>query len=54
MEKVINGQVYKEVKINKMVINGKEKDGCIISAEENNGEDELIVTIVTESLDKNQ
>ncbi|MDR3594084.1 hypothetical protein [Clostridium sp.] len=54
MEKVINGQVYKEVKIDKLIINGKEKSGCIISAEENNGEDELIVTIVTESSAKSE
>ena len=54
MEKIFNGQVYKEVKINKLVVNGKEKSGCIISAEENNGEDELIVTIVTESPNKKE
>jgi len=54
MEKIIDGQVYKEVKINKLVINGKEKNGCIISADENNGDDEINVTIITENTKGNE
>ena len=52
MEKIINGKVYKELKIKKLVINGQEKNGCIISAEENNGDNEIIVTIITENPEK--
>ncbi|MFL0197712.1 hypothetical protein ACJDU8_19385 [Clostridium sp. WILCCON 0269] len=52
MEKVINGKVYKQVKISKMVINGKEKEGSIISSEDTTSGNDTTVTIFTEDMDE--
>lgn len=40
---------YKEVKINKMIVNGKEQEGNIINAEETKDIQELNVTVYTQS-----
>ncbi len=48
--KEINDTKYKEVKINKMIINGKEQAGNIINAEDTNGKQELNVTVYTRSM----
>lgn len=52
MEKIINGKVYKQVKISKMVINGKEKKGSIISSEDTDAGKDTTVTIFTEDMDE--
>lgn len=40
---------YKEVKINKMIVNGKEQEGNIIEAEDTKNVQELNVTVYTQS-----
>lgn len=40
---------YKEVKINKLIINGKEQEGNIITAEDTKDKQELNVTVFTEN-----
>ncbi|WP_333887218.1 hypothetical protein [Clostridium sp.] len=52
MEKVINGKIYKQVKISKMVIDGKEKKGSIISSEDTAAGKDTTVTIFTEDIDE--
>lgn len=52
MEKTINGKTYKEVKINKMIINGHEENGCVIPAEKTTGDNEMTVTIFTDNSDE--
>ncbi len=42
---------YKEVKINKMIVNGKEQDGNIISVEDSKEKSELNVTVYTQEID---
>ncbi|WP_077611673.1 hypothetical protein [Clostridium sp. Marseille-P2415] len=46
----INDAKYKEIKINKMIINGKEQEGNIISAEDTKDKQELNVTVYTQSI----
>ncbi len=48
--KEINDTKYKEVKINKMIINGKEQTGNIINAEDTEGKQELNVTVYTNGM----
>ena len=48
--KEINDTKYQEVKINKMIINGKEQAGNIINAEDTRGKQELNVTVYTRSI----
>lgn len=47
----INGKNYKEVKINKLVINGKEQQGQIIPADATKGAQEINVTVYTKDSD---
>jgi len=54
MGKIIDGKTYKEVPINKIVINGQEIKGHTISAEDTAKGDEIRVTIFTENSDKNK
>ncbi|WP_155268559.1 hypothetical protein [Clostridium beijerinckii] len=49
MEKVIDGKSYKEVKINKIIVNGKEISGSIIPAEDATEDNDMTVTIFTEN-----
>ena len=42
---------YKEIKIGKMIVNGKEQKGNIISSEDTKNKQELHVTIYTQDLD---
>ncbi|WP_192875392.1 hypothetical protein [Clostridium taeniosporum] len=53
-EITINGQVYKEKKIKSLVVNGKEQNSMIISAEQLKGQDKLHVNIETEPTVDNQ
>lgn len=41
---------YKEVKIDKMVVNGKEQQGSIISADDTKGKNELNVKVYTQDI----
>lgn len=52
MEKIIGGKTYKELKINKIVVNGQEKSGCIIPAEKTTGNSEMTVTIFTDNAEE--
>ena len=45
--KEINDTKYKEVEINKMIVNGKEQAGNIINAEDTKGKQEINVTVYT-------
>jgi len=54
MSKIIADKAYKEVKINKMIINGQERNGCIIPAEETTEDNEMTVTIFTENPNENK
>ncbi|MBW4848041.1 MAG: hypothetical protein KZY87_20995 [Lachnospiraceae bacterium] len=47
--KEINDIKYKEVEVNKMIINGKEQTGNIINAEDTKDMQELNVTVYTRS-----
>jgi len=47
MDKEIDGKIYKDIPINKMIINGKKVNGNVISAEDVSDGD-LTVTIITE------
>lgn len=47
----INNTKYKEIKINKMIINGKEQEGNIINAEDTKDGQELNVTVYTQSIE---
>lgn len=40
---------YKEIRINKMIVNGKEQEGNIIQAEDTKNIQELNVTVYTQS-----
>lgn len=53
MEKEIYGKLYKEVPINKIIINGKEIHGNVISAEDAS-DGNIRVTIITESEEENK
>ncbi|MDR1769198.1 MAG: hypothetical protein LBS02_00985 [Hungatella sp.] len=46
----INDTQYKEVEVNKMIINGKEQAGNIINAEDTKDKQELNVTVYTRSI----
>ncbi len=46
----INDTQYKEVEVNKMIINGKEQAGNIINAEDTKNKQELNVTVYTAAL----
>jgi hypothetical protein len=46
----INDTKYKEVEVNKMIINGKEQAGNIINAEDTKDKQELNVTVYTRSI----
>ena len=46
----INDTQYKEVEINKMIINGKEQAGNIINAEDTRGKQEINVTVYPRSM----
>lgn len=48
--KEINDITYKEVEVNKMIINGKEQAGNIINAEDTKDRQELNVTVYTRSI----
>lgn len=48
MQIEIDGKTYKEVKINKLVINGKEQQGQIISSDTTDHVQEINVTIYTQ------
>jgi hypothetical protein len=41
---------YKEIKINKMIVNGKEQAGNIISAEDTKDMQELNITVYTQDI----
>lgn len=45
----LNGKEYKEVKIKKMIINGKEQEGSIIKAEDTTDKQELNITLYTQN-----
>jgi hypothetical protein len=45
---IIDGK-YKEIKINKMIVNGKEQEGNIINAEDTKDIQELNVTVYTQN-----
>lgn len=45
---------YKEVKINKMIVNGKEQAGNVISAEDTKEKQELNVTVYTQKADTSE
>lgn len=46
MDKEIDGKIYKDIPIDKMIVNGKKIDGNIISAEDV-ADGNLTVTIIT-------
>lgn len=46
--KEINDIKYKEVEVNKMIVNGKEQAGNIINAEDTKDRQELNVTVYTQ------
>ncbi|HCD42706.1 MAG TPA: hypothetical protein DEQ64_03005 [Lachnoclostridium sp.] len=46
----INDTKYKEVEVNKIIINGKEQAGNIINAEDTKDKQELNVTVYTRSI----
>ncbi|MFV0239109.1 MAG: hypothetical protein ACK5H4_03580 [Lacrimispora sphenoides] len=48
--KEINDIKYKEVEVNKMIVNGKEQAGNIINAEDTKDRQELNVTVYTRSI----
>ncbi len=48
--KEINEIKYKEVEVNKMIVNGKEQAGNIINAEDTKDRQELNVTVYTRSI----
>lgn len=48
--KEINDIKYKEVEVNKMIINGKEQAGNIINAEDTKDMQELNITVYTRSI----
>jgi len=52
MEKEIDGTMYKSMPINKMIINGKEIQGNVISAEDAS-DGNITVTIITEPQKEN-
>lgn len=53
MDKVIDGKVYKDIPVSKMIINGKETYGNVISAEDAS-DDNITVTIITEPKEENK
>ena len=46
----IDGEIYREVKIDKLIINGKEQQGQIIPADATIGKQEINVTVYTQHL----
>lgn len=48
MDKVIDGKTYKQMKVAKIVINGKEKEGAIIDSKDTKSSGEATVTIVAQ------
>lgn len=50
MKKIIDGKEYKEVKISKIIVNGKEIKGATIPAEETLGSS--VINIITEADDE--
>lgn len=52
MDKKIDGKQYKEMKVNKIVINGKEKDGSVIDVEDIKNNSGATVTIIVGNMDK--
>lgn len=53
MEREIDGKIYKNIPINKMIINGKEIVGNVISAEDAS-EGDITATIVAEPQEENK
>lgn len=47
-KEIMDGK-YKEVKINKMIVNGKEQEGNIIHGEDTKNLQELNVTVYTQN-----
>ncbi|MBU3160085.1 hypothetical protein KPL37_10000 [Clostridium frigoris] len=53
MEKEIDGKVYKDIPVVKMIVNGKEIQGNVISAEDASDES-ISLTIITEPEEENK
>jgi hypothetical protein len=53
MEREIDGKIYKNIPINKIIINGKEIIGNVISAEDAS-EGDITATIVAEPQEENK
>lgn len=53
MEKEIDGSLYKDIPVGKMIINGKEIQGNVISAEDAS-DGTITATIITESKEENK
>lgn len=53
MEKVINGRIYKEVKISKIIVNGREIEGSTIQAGDTAENGDTTVNIITEDDNEN-
>lgn len=53
MEREIDGKVYKNIPITKMIVNGKEVIGNVISAEDAS-EGDITATIVAEPEEENK
>lgn len=52
-EITIDNEVYKEVKIKNLIVNGKSQDGILITADQLKGKDQIQVTIETEPIIEN-
>lgn len=52
MEKKINGKIYKEIKISKMIINGKEVKDSTIQPQDTIENSSTTVNIITEDDDE--
>ncbi|MBW6409475.1 hypothetical protein [Clostridium weizhouense] len=44
----IDGEVYREMKIKNLIVDGKEQNGFVISADQLKGKNQIQVTIETE------
>jgi len=53
MEKVIDGKIYKEVKISKIIVNGREIQGSTIRTEDTAENGDTTVNIITEDDNEN-
>jgi hypothetical protein len=53
MDKEIDGKVYKEIPVVKMIINGKEIDGNVIPSEDAS-DGNITATIMTEPKEENE